>query len=222
MDFYIYILALILVILSQSLLTNSYQKYRKVQTIRGLKGYEVANYILKHNGIYDVSVEPSNNGTLSDHYDPKQKIVRLSSDIYYNSSIASVAVAAHEVGHAIQHAQGYSFIALRNMLLPATQIASQLGWYSLIFGLMLAFEPLVWIGIVSLVIILLFQLITLPIEFNASNRAIKQLTNLGIIELNETSAARNVLNAAAFTYVASLLSTILHIIRILIRRNRRR
>ena len=222
MDFYIYILALILVILSQSLLTNSYQKYRKVQTIRGLKGYEVANYILKHNGIYDVSVEPSNNGTLSDHYDPKRKIVSLSSDIYYNSSIASVAVAAHEVGHAIQHAQGYSFIALRNMLLPATQIASQLGWYSLIFGLMLAFEPLVWIGIVSLVIILLFQLITLPIEFNASNRAIKQLTNLGIIELNETSAARNVLNAAAFTYVASLLSTILHIIRILIRRNRRR
>ena len=222
MELYLYLLAVIIVLISQSLLSNSYQKYRKIQTINGVRGYEVAKYILKNNGINDVEVIPSNNGTLSDHYDPTKKIVTLSSDIYYNSSIASVAVAAHEVGHAIQHAQGYSFIALRNKLLPATQIASQFGWYSLIFGLLLAFEPLVWIGIISLVIILLFQLVTLPIEFNASNRAIHQLTNLGIIELSERNAVRSVLNAAAFTYVASLLSTILQIIRIFMRNNRRR
>ena len=114
MDYTIYIVATILILLSQIFLSNNYQTYRKVQTIRGMKGFEVAEYILKKNGIYDVNVVPSNGGTLSDHYDPTHKTVSLSSDIFYNSSIASVAVAAHEVGHALQHAQGYSFIALRN------------------------------------------------------------------------------------------------------------
>ena len=133
-----------------------------------------------------------------------------------------MAVAAHEVGHALQHAQGYSFIALRNKLLPLTQIASQFGWYSILFGLLLAFDPLFWFGVISLIIILLFLLITLPIEFNASNRAIQQLSYLGIIENSEIKYTRKVLNAAAFTYVASLISSVLHIIRIFIRKNRQR
>lgn len=221
-DYFIYLIALLVISFSQILLSSNYQKFRKTPTIRGIRGVDVAEYILKKNGIYDVSVEPSNRGTLSDYYDPTHKVVCLSSDIYYNSSIASVAVAAHEVGHAIQHAQGYSLIALRNKLLPITQIASQLGWYSLLIGLLFTIDPLFWIGVISLFIILLFQLITLPIEFNASNRAINQLTSLGIIEYNEVSSVKSVLNAAAFTYVASLISILLQILRVFLRRNRRR
>lgn len=222
MNYTIYLIAILLIFLSQSLLSSSYQKYRKLPTINGVKGFEAAQYILRANGIYDVKVVASNNGTLSDYYDPTRKIVNLSSDIYYNSSIASVSVAAHEVGHALQHAQGYSFIALRNKLLPAAQIASQLGWTSIFLGLFLAFDSLFWLGVISLVIILLFQLVTLPIEFNASNRAIKQLTNLGIIDVSEVNSSRKMLNAAAFTYVAALLSTVAQLLRVLLIRNNRR
>jgi len=221
-DYLLYLIAVLIISFSQILLSSNYQKHRKTPTVHGIRGAEVAEYILKKNGIYDVTIEPSNRGTLSDYYDPTRKVVCLSSDIYYNSSIASVAVAAHEVGHALQHAQGYSLIAIRNKLLPLTQIASQLGWYSLLIGLIFTIDPLFWVGVVSLFIILLFQLVTLPIEFNASSRAIDQLTSLGIIELSEVKSTRSVLNAAAFTYVASLISILLQIIRIFMRKNRRR
>ena len=220
-QYLLYFFALIIVMISQSLLSTNYQKYRKMPTIHNMRGCDVAKFILNRNGIYDVEVVPSNNGTLSDYYDPKRKIVCLSSDIYYNSSIASVSVAAHEVGHALQHAKGYAFIELRNKMLPATQIASQFGWLSVFIGLFLAFDLIFWFGVVALVVVLLFQVVTLPIEFNASSRAIEQLTSNGIIEMSEVPSARKMLNAAAFTYVAALISTVAQILRILIIRNNR-
>lgn len=220
-SYLLYFLALIIVMISQSLLSSNYQKYRKMPTIHNMRGCDVAKFILNRNGIYDVEVVPSNNGTLSDYYDPKRKIVCLSSDIYYNSSIASVSVAAHEVGHAIQHATGYAFIELRNKMLPATQIASQFGWISIFLGLFLAFDILFWFGVVALIVILLFQVVTLPIELNASNRAIEQLTSNGIIEMSEVKSAKKMLSAAAFTYVAALISTLAQIVRILLIRNSR-
>lgn len=220
-QYLLYFFALIIVMVSQSLLSSNYQKYRKMPTIHNMRGVDVAKFILNRNGIYDVEVVPSNNGTLSDYYDPRRKIVCLSSDIYYNSSIASVSVAAHEVGHALQHATGYSFIELRNKMLPATQIASQLGWISVFIGLFLSFDILFWIGVIALIVVLLFQVVTLPIELNASSRAIEQLTSNGIIEMSEVSSARKMLNAAAFTYVAALISTVAQILRILIIRNNR-
>ena len=140
-----------------------------------------------------------------------------------NTSIASVSVAAHEVGHALQHAEGYGFIALRNKLLPATQIASQLGWVSIFIGLISNIDFLLMFGIFALILIMLFQLVTLPIEFNASSRAIVQLRSNGIIEDSEVASSKKMLQAAAFTYVAALISTILNILRILlIRGNRNR
>lgn len=220
-QFTIYLLSIIIIIASQTLLSSSYQKYRKMPTIQGIRGCDVAKLILERNGIYDVQIQPSNRGTLSDYYDPTNKIVNLSSDIYYNSSIASVAVAAHEVGHALQHAQGYHFIALRNKLLPATQIASQLGWVSIFIGLFTYLDSFLYIGIAALIIIMLFQLVTLPIEFNASKRAVEQLTSYGIIEQSEVQPASKMLKAAAFTYVAALISTITQILRILLIRGSR-
>lgn len=217
----IYIAAILIVFLSQSLLSSSYQKYRKMPTVHQMRGCDVAKLILERNGIYDVTVLPSNKGTLSDYYDPTKKTVNLSSDIYYNSSIASVSVAAHEVGHAIQHAQGYSFIALRNKMLPATQIASQLGWVSIFIGLFAGLDSFLMIGIGALIIIMLFQLVTLPIEFNASSRAIQQLTANGIIEASEVASSKKMLKAAAFTYVAAIISTIAQILRYLFIRQRR-
>ncbi|MGN1344080.1 MAG: zinc metallopeptidase [Traorella sp.] len=222
MDFFIYLFAIAVVFASQTILSGSYQKYRKMPTVHGMKGYEVAKYILEKNGIYDVSIVPSKGGTLSDYYDPTHKVVNLSSDIYYNSSIASVSVAAHEVGHALQHAQGYSLIVLRNKLLPITQIASQLGWVSIFLGLFLSSNMLFEIGVIMLIIILCFQLVTLPIELNASNRAVAQLTNLNIIEESEVSSSKKMLKAAAFTYIAALISTFAQIIRVLLIRGNRR
>lgn len=220
-QYLLYFISILVIIISQSLLSSNYQKYRKMPTIHNMRGCDVAKFILHRNGIYDVEVVPSNNGTLSDYYDPTKKIVCLSSDIFYNSSIASVSVAAHEVGHALQHAHGYSFIAIRNKMLPMTQIASQFGWISIFLGLFLAIDFLFNFGIISLIIVLLFQVVTLPIELNASSRAIEQLTSNGIIEMSEVNSAKKMLSAAAFTYVAALISTLAQILRILIIRGNR-
>lgn len=221
MDYLIWILIIVVMMISQSFLSGSYQKYRRMQTIHQMRGCDVAKLILERNGVYDVTIVPSKGGTLSDYYDPTRKIVNLSSDIYYNSSIASVSVAAHEVGHALQHAEGYGFIALRNKLLPATQIASQLGWVSIFIGLISNIDFLLMFGIFALILIMLFQLVTLPIEFNASSRAIVQLRSNGIIEDSEVASSKKMLQAAAFTYVAALISTILNILRILLIRGSR-
>ena len=224
MQFYLYILAFIIVMVAQAKVQNAYAKFKEIKNERNLTGAQVAREILDRNGLQDVLVEVSNNGVLSDHYDPTKKIVRLSSDIYYNTSIASISVAAHEVGHAIQHKENYGAIALRNKLLPAASIASQLGWISLIIGLMLinSMPYLFYMGIAMLVVIALFQLVTLPVEINASTRAVRLLGTYNMMYPEEKPYVEQMLRAAAFTYIAALLATLANILRFILIANSRK
>ncbi len=224
MQFYLYILAFIIVMVAQAKVQNAYAKFKEIKNERNLTGAQVAREILDRNGLQDVGVEVSNNGVLSDHYDPTKKVVRLSSDIYYNTSIASISVAAHEVGHAIQHKENYGAIALRNKLLPAASIASQLGWISLLIGLMLinSMPYLFYMGIAMLVVIALFQLVTLPVEINASTRAVKLLGSYNMMYPEEKPYVEQMLRAAAFTYIAALLATLANILRFILIANSRK
>ncbi len=220
---YLYLLALFCVLWAQGQVQRAYQKYKHIENEKNISGADVARQILDANGLYDVDVEVAQGGILSDHYDPTKHVVRLSPDIYYNRSIASLAVAAHEVGHAIQHKEQYGFIAIRNKLLPAAQIASKLGWLTLFLGLFFLYitPVLLYVGIIMLVVIALFQLVTLPLEFNASSRALVQLQQGSFVNEDEIGDCRSMLRAAAFTYVAALLSTIAQILRMVLiaRRN---
>ena len=220
MNSFLYLLALVLVVWAQFKVNGAYARYRNVSTRRGYRGVEAARMILNQNGLHDVKIEMATGGELSDHYDPQTNTVRLSNDVYYNDSIASVAISAHEVGHAIQHATNYGFIGLRNMILPYAMISSKLGWTILFLGLMFTLDSLFYIGIGMLCIIALFQLITLPVELNASKRALALLESNGIILAEEKSDCKTMLSAAAFTYIAALISTLLQILRLLGRRRR--
>ena len=211
MNNFLYILALVLVVLAQFKVNGAYARYRNVATRRGYRGVEAARMILNQNGLHDVKIEVSTGGELSDHYDPQTNTVRLSRDVYYNDSIASVAISAHEVGHAIQHATNYGFIGLRNMILPYAMISSKLGWTILFLGIMFTLDSLFYIGIIMLCVIALFQLITLPVELNASKRALTLLESNGIILTEEKRDCKAMLSAAAFTYIAALISTLLQI-----------
>lgn len=220
MNNFLYILALVLVVWAQFKVNGAYARYRNVATRRGYRGVEAARMILNQNGLHDVKIEVSTGGELSDHYDPQTNTVRLSRDVYYNDSIASVAISAHEVGHAIQHATNYGFIGLRNMILPYAMISSKLGWTILFLGIMFTLDSLFYIGIIMLCVIALFQLITLPVELNASKRALTLLESNGIILTEEKRDCKAMLSAAAFTYIAALISTLLQILRLLGRRRR--
>lgn len=220
MNSFLYLLALVLVVWAQFKVNGAYARYRNVSTRRGYRGVEAARMILNQNGLHDVKIEMATGGELSDHYDPQTNTVRLSKDVYYNDSIASVAISAHEVGHAIQHATNYGFIGLRNMILPYAMISSKLGWTILFLGLMFTLDSLFYIGIGMLCIIALFQLITLPVELNASKRALALLESNGIILAEEKRDCKTMLSAAAFTYIAALISTLLQILRLLGRRRR--
>ncbi len=220
MNNFLYILALVLVVWAQFKVNGAYARYRNVATRRGYRGVEAARMILNQNGLHDVKIEVTTGGELSDHYDPQTNTVRLSRDVYYNDSIASVAISAHEVGHAIQHATNYGFIGLRNMILPYAMISSKLGWTILFLGIMFTLDSLFYIGIIMLCVIALFQLITLPVELNASKRALALLESNGIILAEEKRDCKAMLSAAAFTYIAALISTLLQILRLLGRRRR--
>ena len=220
MNNFLYILALVLVVWAQFKVNGAYARYRNVATRRGYRGVEAARMILNQNGLHDVKIEVTTGGELSDHYDPQTNTVRLSRDVYYNDSIASVAISAHEVGHAIQHATNYGFIGLRNMILPYAMISSKLGWTILFLGIMFTLDSLFYIGIIMLCVIALFQLITLPVELNASKRALTLLESNGIILTEEKRDCKAMLSAAAFTYIAALISTLLQILRLLGRRRR--
>ena len=220
MNSFLYLLALVLVVWAQFKVNGAYARYRNVSTRRGYRGVEAARMILNQNGLHDVKIEMATGGELSDHYDPQTNTVRLSKDVYYNDSIASVAISAHEVGHAIQHATNYGFIGLRNMILPYAMISSKLGWTIMFLGLMFTLDSLFYIGIAMLCVIALFQLITLPVELNASKRALALLESNGIILAEEKRDCKTMLSAAAFTYIAALISTLLQILRLLGRRRR--
>lgn len=221
MEYYILtILAFLITITAQIFVNSSYAKTRKIKNKHNLTGEEVARTILDKNGLKNVRIEEVN-GTLGDHYDPRTKTVRLSSDIFHNTSIASASVAAHECGHAIQDKDDYTFLRIRHALIPLVSISSQAGYVVIMIGVLFSLVDLIWVGILMEVLILLFQLITLPVEFNASSRALKNLQELNLLEKSEIKYSRKMLGAAAMTYVASVAAAVLEILRLLLIFNRR-
>jgi len=209
------VVASIITIVADVYVNNSYRKYKRINNKNGLSGCEVARKILDSNGLTSVHVVETS-GILSDHYDPSRKVVRLSKDIFHGTTLASSAVAAHEVGHAIQDRDNYIFIRIRGFLVPFVNFGSKFGYIVLLIGLIFGYMDLAWGGIGLLLLILLFQLVTLPVEFNASNRALMELKKLSLLEADELEGSSKMLRAAAYTYVASLANTVLQILRLIL------
>lgn len=212
------IIGLIITMWAQFMVNSRFKKYAQVRNMAGLTGAEVAERILHREGIYDVSIEHVH-GSLSDHYDPRSKVLRLSDSTYGSTSIAAAGVAAHEVGHAIQHAKGYAPISIRSALVPVANIGSYASWILILIGLLFSGSSSQgWLtaGIICFAATVLFHLVTLPVEFNASSRAIRALSDGGILYDNEIGGAKKVLNAAALTYVASAATAILQLLRLVI------
>ncbi|AKO91586.1 MULTISPECIES: zinc metallopeptidase [Priestia] len=216
MGMLIYFIIIILVpILASWKVRSAYKKYSKVHSSSNMTGADVARRILNDNGIYDVTVEPVG-GTLSDHYDPRAKVIRLSEDNYYGTSVAGAAVAAHEVGHAIQDHESYAFLRLRHSLVPVANIGSNFSWILIFIGIIAGMSNLLLLGIVFMLAAVVFQIVTLPVEFDASNRAMSQLVSSGVIRNDEERRTRKVLNAAALTYVAAAAVAVLELVRLVL------
>jgi len=196
----------------------AYSKYSEVRNMLGISGWQVARQILDANGLQDVTIEEVP-GELSDHYDPRTRVLRLSPGVARIPSVAAMGIAAHEVGHAIQHQRGYAPLRARSSLVVPAQLGSQLGFYAVIFGFMLSSTTMVWAGIALFACAVVFSLITLPVEFDASNRAMAQLQGLGLVTTQEYQGARTVLSAAAWTYVAGFLSAFLQLLYFILRAN---
>lgn len=211
--------ALLVAAWAQMKVQSSFNCYSRVGA--GMTGYEAARYILDQNGLYDVAIERIS-GSLTDHYDPRTNVVRLSDTVYGRATVAAMGVAAHECGHAVQYAQRYAPIQLRTAILPVTQIGSQLSMPLILLGFVLSIESLVTLGILLFSLATVFQLVTLPVEFNASSRAIRTLSAQGMVSGEEERGVRKVLTAAALTYVAALIVSAMQLLRlVLIARNRR-
>ena len=218
MEYYLLtIIAFLLTITAQIFVNSSYSKTRKIKNKNNLTGEQVARTILDKNGLRNVQIEEVGT-TLGDHYDPRSKTIRLSSDIYHNTSIASASVAAHECGHAIQDKEDYTFLRIRHALIPLVSFSSYAGYIAIVIGCIFSSMNLIWLGILMEIVILLFQLITLPVEFNASSRALKKknIEELNILEKSELKYSRKMLKAAAMTYVASVAAAVLEILRLLL------
>jgi Zn-dependent membrane protease YugP len=209
--------AVILAFWAQMRVKSTYNKYTKISSVQGMSGAKVAQAILNQNGIHDVQVNEVQ-GTLSDHYDPRTKVVNLSSENYRGNSLAALAVAAHEVGHAIQHAKGYVPLQIRHQVLPVTSFSSMAAFPLFILGMFMKTPFLMDIGIVLFAAVVLFHMVTLPVEFNASSRALAQLSSNGMLVQQELQGAKKVLNAAALTYVAASAMALLQLIRLIILR----
>ena len=210
------LIGFILVIFAQLKINTAYSKYRKVKNSTGYTGKDIARKILDANGLSQIQIYETS-GNLTDHYDPSKKLINLSTDIYNGNSIASAAVAAHECGHAIQDKDGYLFFKIRSALVPVVNFISYLGY----FGLIVSLTGYLKLSILILLATVLFQLVTLPVELNASKRAHKQLEELNLVYEDEEKGITKVLGAAAMTYVASLLSSILNLLRLILMLNRR-
>lgn len=208
------IIGLIITSIAQLLITTNYSKYKQVLSKNNYQGCNVARKILDKHGLNNISIEEVS-GNLTDHYDPTKKVVRLSSDIYNGTSIASVSVAAHECGHAIQDKVGYTPMRIRSKLVPIVNFSTKIGYLVIVIGLAAGALKIATIGIILLSTMLLFQLVTLPVEFDASRRGKKELADLNILDSSEQKGASKMLRAAAFTYVASVLSTLLQILRLI-------
>ncbi len=213
--------ALIFTIWAQIKVNSSFNKYSKIRTSRGITGAMAARRILDANGLHGVRIEKVR-GSMTDHYDPRTNTVRLSETVHDVASVAALGVAAHEVGHAIQYARNYAPIKVRTAIIPATRIGSMLAMPIFIIGLLLANDAFLLFGIVLYSLVTLFQLVTLPVEFNASRRAMQTLRGEGILYGDELSGAKNVLTSAAMTYVAALASSLLSLLRLIALANRRR
>lgn len=210
------IIAAIISLIAQWRVNSAFSKYSRVASMSGMTGAQAARMILQSNGINDVSVQRIS-GKLTDHYNPSTKVLNLSESVYGSTSVAAIGVAAHECGHAIQHARGYFPLSLRTALVPVANIGSQLSWGFIIVGAILSFnQTLITIGIIMFSAAVLFQLVTLPVEFNASARALEQLESNGILYRDEVSQTRKVLSAAALTYVAAAATAILQLLRLII------
>lgn len=211
--------AIIFAMYAQVKVKSTFNKYLNVGNKRGYTGSQVARMILDGNGLRDVPVEYVG-GYLSDHYDPRSRVLRLSSQVYQGSSIASISVAAHEAGHAIQHAQGYVPLTLRNTIAPVASFGSQAVWFLVFAGFIFKWGGLIDLGIVLYMAAVAFQIITLPVEFNASSRARVELEMNGMILPDEMKSSKKVLDAAAMTYVAATAVSIAQLLRLMLLRNR--
>ncbi len=224
MDQYYWLLvvpALLIAAAAQWNVSSSFRKYSRIGNARGYTGYQVARFILDSNGLHHVRIERVA-GSLTDHFDPSKSVVRLSDAVYHSTSVAAIGVAAHECGHAIQHNVGYFPIKIRTAIVPITQIGSTLAFPLAIIGLIMGAQPLVTAGIILFSLVVLFQLVTLPVEFNASARALRTLTDDHILEEGEEyRAAKKMLTAAGLTYVAALLTSLAQLLRLILLTNRR-
>lgn len=214
------IVALIFSFICSARVKSTYNKYSMIHSKRHLQAWQVARQILDNNGLYDVSVVRIS-GHLTDNFNPRTKVVSLSDSVYSSSSLAAIGVAAHECGHAIQHAKGYVPIKIRSAFVPVAQLGSKAYFIVFLLGIMFNNDLLVNIGIVLFLFVVLFQLVTLPVEFNASSRAMKTLSEELILDSDELSPAKKTLNAAAMTYVASLLVSFTQLLRLIVRSRRR-
>ena len=206
---------LLITIYAQAKVSSNFNKYSRITNRRYLTGAQAAEAVLRQHGIYDVRIERVA-GKLTDHYDPRTNVIRLSSSVYDSPTIAAVGVAAHEAGHAVQYAVGYGPIRLRSALIPVTQMGSQFGIVLLFLGIILSFEPLFLVGIVLFGATTVFQLVTLPVEYNASHRAIETIESGHLLDDEELVGAKKVLSAAALTYVAALLTSVVQLLRFIL------
>lgn len=218
--------AIFFALYAQSKVKRAYRKYSMIGNRRGITGRQAARKILDANGLHHVPIEITA-GTLTDHYDPQKDVMRLSADVYNGTSIAAVSIAAHESGHAIQDGSAYGFLKFRNAIAPGVSIVSTVSWPLLMIGLIIIWQGnasmgnmIFNLGILFFVAVIIFHTVTLPVEFNASSRAIKQLQGLGIIDAAESKGAKKVLSAAAMTYIAALATAVANLVRILLLRGR--
>lgn len=216
------IIGMVLCLGASALVKGTYKRYKEMYPARFISGAEAAERILRSAGIQDVRIEQVA-GELTDHYDPREKVLRLSQENYNTSSVAAIGVAAHEAGHAIQHNRGYFPLKFRNAILPAANLGSQLGVPLVLIGLVFSFgDTLINVGIIMFAFAVLFQVVTLPVEFNASKRAVKMLEEQGILYGEELAGCKKVLSAAAMTYVAAAASSALQLLRLVLLGGRRR
>ena len=211
---FLVLIGVLLSLWAQNRVNSTFARYSSVRSFSGMTGAEAARRLLNAQGIYDVTVQPVS-GKLTDHYDPRTKVVKLSDSVYNATSVAAIGVAAHECGHAMQHNEGYGPLRFRSALVPVANFGSQLSWPMILLGILFGGlgSPLVQVGILMFGLAVLFQLVTLPVEFNASGRAMAAIEEQGLLDTDEAYGARKVLRAAALTYVAALLMSVLQLLR---------
>lgn len=211
----IFIAILIIPISAQILISVTYKKYSTIKNNNGLTGFDTARKILDANGLNDIHIVETK-GHLTDHYDPQRKVIRLSTEVFQNNTIAAVSVAAHECGHAIQDKNGYLFMRIRSFIVPIVNFASKIAYIVLLIGFLTYITNFIWLGIILVSFGVIFQIVTLPVEFNASKRAKQELIKLNILVDDENEGAKKMLLSAALTYVAGLISSLLELIRLIL------